>query len=147
MVEYYIPQKMGLIIHALISDKMRSAFQKQVSSAWTSNDIPQILWNVITCPCPWYLLLEKHFLTMLADEPTTREPRGVVLPAICWLICVTTITTNAICTITIESTIILQWNTFRPRLRTYWLNAMHICMYCVAAAIITSERVICVKSN
>ena len=32
-------------------------FQKQVSRVGTSNYIPQILWDVITCPCPWYLLL------------------------------------------------------------------------------------------
>ena len=31
--------------------------QRQVSRAGTSNYIPQILWDVITCPCPWYLLL------------------------------------------------------------------------------------------
>ena len=31
--------------------------QKQVSRAGTSNYIPQILWDVITCPCPWYLPL------------------------------------------------------------------------------------------
>ena len=30
---------------------------KQISRAWTSNYIPQILWDVITCPCPWYLHL------------------------------------------------------------------------------------------
>ena len=34
--------------------------QKQVSRAGTSNYIPQILWDVITCPCPWYLLLAQH---------------------------------------------------------------------------------------
>ena len=31
--------------------------QKQVSRTGTSNYIPQYLWDVITCPCPWYLLL------------------------------------------------------------------------------------------
>ena len=31
--------------------------QKQVSRAGTSNYIPQKLWDVITYPCPWYLLL------------------------------------------------------------------------------------------
>ena len=31
--------------------------QKQVSRARTSNYIPQYLWDVITCPCPWYLIL------------------------------------------------------------------------------------------
>ena len=30
------------------------------SRTWTSNYIPQILWDVITCPCPWYLLLVQH---------------------------------------------------------------------------------------
>ena len=34
--------------------------QKQVSRAGTSNYIPQILWDVITCPCPWYLLPAQH---------------------------------------------------------------------------------------
>ena len=28
---------------------------KQVLRAGTSNYIPQFLWDVITCPCPWYL--------------------------------------------------------------------------------------------
>ena len=32
-------------------------YQKRVSWAGTSNYAPQILWDVITCPCPWYLLL------------------------------------------------------------------------------------------
>ena len=32
-------------------------WQKHVSRAGTSNYIPQILWDVITCPCPWYLFL------------------------------------------------------------------------------------------
>ena len=35
--------------------------QKQISRAGTSNHIPQILWDVITCPCPWYLLLAHKF--------------------------------------------------------------------------------------
>ena len=34
--------------------------QKQVSMAGTSNYIPQILWDVITCPCPWYLPLVQY---------------------------------------------------------------------------------------
>ena len=34
--------------------------QKQVSRAWTSNYAPQFLWDVITSPCPWYLLLAQH---------------------------------------------------------------------------------------
>ena len=34
--------------------------QKLVSRAGTSNYIPHFLWDVITCPCPWYLLLAQH---------------------------------------------------------------------------------------
>ena len=34
-------------------------YQKQVSRAKINNYIPQILWEVITCPCPWYLLLTQ----------------------------------------------------------------------------------------
>ena len=34
--------------------------QKQVSRAGTNNYIPQILLEVITRPCPWYLLLAQH---------------------------------------------------------------------------------------
>ena len=35
--------------------------QKQVSTAGTSNCIPQYMWGVITCPSPWYLLLAYNF--------------------------------------------------------------------------------------
>ena len=34
--------------------------QTQVSRVGTSNYIPQNLWGVITCPCPWYLFLAQH---------------------------------------------------------------------------------------
>ena len=34
--------------------------QKKVSRTRTSNYIPQYLWDVITCRCPWYLLLAQH---------------------------------------------------------------------------------------
>ena len=33
------------------------AWQKQVLRAGTSNYIPQILWNVISCSCSWYPLV------------------------------------------------------------------------------------------
>ena len=33
--------------------------QKQVLRVGTSNYITQYLWNVITCPCPWYLLVRS----------------------------------------------------------------------------------------
>ena len=35
--------------------------QKQVSTAGTSNCIPQYMWGVITCPSPWYVLLAYNF--------------------------------------------------------------------------------------
>ena len=33
------------------------AYHKQVSRAGKSNYIPQIVWDVITCPCPWHMIL------------------------------------------------------------------------------------------
>ena len=40
--------------------------QKLISKAGTRNYIPQDLWDVITCPCLWYLLLAQHFWIMIA---------------------------------------------------------------------------------
>ena len=34
--------------------------QKRVSRSGTSNYTPQYLCDVITCPCPWYLLLARE---------------------------------------------------------------------------------------
>ena len=34
--------------------------QKQVSRTGTCNYITQYMWDVITCPCPWYLFLAQH---------------------------------------------------------------------------------------
>ena len=48
--------------------------EKQVSRAGTSNYIPQILWEVITCPCPWYLLLAQFLISFLAYLPMRSEP-------------------------------------------------------------------------
>ena len=38
----------------------RLLFQKRVSRTGTSNYIPHRPWDVIFCPCPWYLLLAQH---------------------------------------------------------------------------------------
>ena len=37
--------------------------QKQVSRPGTSNYIPQYLWDVIACSCPWYPLLVQYTWT------------------------------------------------------------------------------------
>ena len=43
--------------------------QKQESRAGTSNYIPQMLWDVITGPCPWNLLLiNNRFLNCVCTE-------------------------------------------------------------------------------
>ena len=42
------------------SMKWGASCQKQVSRAGTSDYIPQYLWDVITCPCPWHLLQAQH---------------------------------------------------------------------------------------
>ena len=35
-------------------------WQERVWRAGTSNYIPQILWDVMICPCPWYILLTQQ---------------------------------------------------------------------------------------
>ena len=53
--------------------------QKQVSRAGTQNYVRQILWDVITCPCPWYQLQVKHSSYVRADTAVlvinTLRPR------------------------------------------------------------------------
>ena len=52
---------MQSLIHALSAKAVSRALrQKQVSRAETCNSIPQMLWNVITSPSPWYLFLGHH---------------------------------------------------------------------------------------
>ena len=45
--------------------------QNLVSRAGTNNYIPQILWDVITCPCSWYSLLVHHF-SLVTPHNTTH---------------------------------------------------------------------------
>ena len=47
--------------HLLARDTRVLVCQKQASRAGTSNYIPQYLWDVITCPCPRYLLLVHRY--------------------------------------------------------------------------------------
>ena len=51
--------------------------QKQVSRTGTSNYIPQCPWDVITCPCPWYLLLTYKSPYMLPHSLAARM--GIIL--------------------------------------------------------------------
>ena len=74
--------------------------QKQVSRAGTSNYIRQTLWDVITCPCPWYLLLAHRFSYDLLRIHGCSGPPGLLISAklgnksqrtyktmITWLLC------------------------------------------------------------
>ena len=49
-------------------------YLKQISRVRTSNHIPQILWDVITCPCPWFVLLAP------------QSPMSIVLGRSVWFI-------------------------------------------------------------
>ena len=46
---------------------------KQVSRAGASNYIQQYPWGVITCPCPWYLLLPHTFLLCVGKSSQHRH--------------------------------------------------------------------------
>ena len=54
--------------------------QKKVSRAGTSKCIPQYLWDVITYPCPWYLLLGQHswFILNLIIITKSRSSYSIV---------------------------------------------------------------------
>ena len=54
--------------------------QMQVSRAGTSNYITQYLWDVITCPCPWYLHLAQHswYTLKRVDSPHKGPAMGGV---------------------------------------------------------------------
>ena len=65
------------------------ACQKQVSQAVANNFIPLYLWDVITCPSPWYLLLAHKYsyidpmqsqlrLSNMIYTPTTTPLTNVV---------------------------------------------------------------------
>ena len=51
---------------------VKSVVLEAGSRAGTSNDIPQILWDVITCPCPWYLLVALHSYFAMTPISSTR---------------------------------------------------------------------------
>ena len=56
IVIHFIVVNVFLMIYVYISSVVTEA----VSRAGTSDHILQILWDVITCLCPWYLLLPQH---------------------------------------------------------------------------------------
>ena len=67
--------------------------QKQVSRVGTKNYIPYILWDVVTCPCPWYLLdvpASDHkcwdvLLTKFSHKIPVSGSRQLIFKS--WLIC------------------------------------------------------------
>ena len=65
----------------------RLVCQKQVSRAGTSNYIPQHLWDVITCLCPWYLLLEHQSWYMLCPASTSMPSSSSVKKSIHYIWC------------------------------------------------------------
>ena len=53
--------------------------QKEISRTGISNHIPQILWSVITCPCPWYLRSHRYcWMWLLVPALDTWDPTDTV---------------------------------------------------------------------
>ena len=59
--------------------------QKQLSGAWTRNYIPQYLWDVITCPHPWYLFLAHESSYKLIYEIFSLLYRCRLAGMVCFL--------------------------------------------------------------
>ena len=67
--------------------------QKQLSRAGLGNYIPQILWDVITCPYPWYLLLSYE--SSIARQQITADSGEITaLSAGTFSICLTVYSVN-----------------------------------------------------
>ena len=60
--------------------QIRTVCQNHVSRAGTSNYIPQYLWDVITCPCPWYLLqAHKSLYVLYKISLPVNDPKPVFM--------------------------------------------------------------------
>ena len=79
----YIPETQQ-ISRAATSNYMYIPLIRQISRAGTSNYITQTLWDVITCPWPWYLPLTDKLIYILlrAAKYTCRT----LVCTIWWLI-------------------------------------------------------------
>ena len=60
MDEYNVSYEISTQI-CCVSYECGALCQKQISRAGINNYIPQCLWDVIVCPCPWYLLPTQNF--------------------------------------------------------------------------------------
>ena len=61
-----------------MSHEIWSVVPEHVSRARTSKYILQYVWDVITCSCPWYVLLTQHSCTQF------YFCGGVILSVMCW---------------------------------------------------------------
>ena len=62
---WWLRWELGIVTRSYHDRIWGRVWQNQVSRAGTSNYIPQILWDVITCPCPWYLLLTQKSIYII----------------------------------------------------------------------------------
>ena len=84
------------------------------SRAWTSNYIPQILWDVITCPCPsgtQVIIWHRHVLTGLL---LFKEWDLTIKPVSCF--------TKNVCSI--HKRLLYIWDRMGPvfLIRQFWLH-------------------------
>ena len=61
--------------------------QNQAPSAGTCNYIPQYLWDVIICPCSWYLLLAQHYWNIACSSTVcTGKSEGDIKITTCYIV-------------------------------------------------------------
>ena len=103
--------------------------QKQVSREGTSNRVPEYLWDVITCTCPWYLLLTHTSPSVttktLQSVNTTRWYKQHINYGTPWL---------CLCEPFSTSLIEITVTTWIPKLdivstRTYWYLRLRLMLF------------------
>ena len=100
---YRVCQRKFTVLHSPLSARERGncmstqCTHKQVSRTGTSIYIPQILRDVITCPCPWYLLLAHNTLYILFHQIFTE-----FCCAVCFFVVALCVVSCGLCTHVIQ---------------------------------------------
>ena len=78
--EHFVVLCVGIVICLFLVD-LRVSFAHifRVSRAGTSNYIPHLLWNVVTYPCPLYLLFAQHF----PNQPVPTHNKAMQKQTLC----------------------------------------------------------------
>ena len=90
VVSYYIPRRNRYV--RVVSDTLLTmeymgwgvVCHRHVSGLGTINYNSQYPWNVINCPCPWYLFLAQHFSYVVVLYAQSQSNQGILSSLNCF---------------------------------------------------------------